>query len=107
MKVPNPSYLCENTFRLIVIGSSITFFLLMSFVDLIQTLLTFMLIICNRISYMIQTIMSSSPMSRGRQGPVFKTTKQITYESTIIISNIQMLVLMVTILTFAVALGIV
>jgi len=35
MKVPNPSYRFENTLRLIVIGSSITFFLLMSFVDLI------------------------------------------------------------------------
>jgi len=70
MKVPNPTYLFENTIRLIVIGTSITFFLLMSFMDLVQTLITLVLIMFNRIKYAMRSIISSSPMSydpaRGR-----------------------------------------
>ena len=112
MKVPNPSYLFENTVRLIVIGSSITFFLLMSFVEIIQAIITIFAILFNRLTHFFSAIFSSSIGSRTRysnhstpQGSIYKSTNQLSYESTIIISNIQMLCLMITIIIFATSLG--
>lgn len=88
----------------------------MTFADIVQTMLTLLCIVFARVAYCVRNIFSSSPLigfsfnmynsPANREGSNdYKSTKQITYESTIIISNIQMLVLMLTVLCFAVALG--
>lgn len=55
-KVPNPAYIYENTIRLIIIGSSISFFLVMAFVDCIQTFSNMISIAFNRISYCLRKV---------------------------------------------------
>jgi hypothetical protein len=116
MSKPNPRYIFENTIRLIVIGSSITFFLLMSIVECTQVFVTAMCVAYDRIQHTFYRILSRTPligfslnMYKNQNSPrttnELKSHKQIIYETTIILSNLQMLVLMLSIIAFAIGLG--
>lgn len=107
--MPNPAYVYENTIRLIIIGSSISFFLVMSFVDMIQTLVILCASTTNRVIYCFKklhaTIYKLLGQPSGAQAPEYISMKQITYESTLIVSNVQMLLMQMTVVAYAVILG--
>lgn len=100
MRAPNPTYVFENTIRLIIIGSSISFFLLMCLMELVQCLVTAIYTALNRIGNCVKKLFSSSPMMAfssnmynspnvsKQGGSDYKSSRQLEYETTIIISNL-------------------
>lgn len=100
LRRPNPSYVVENTIRLTIVGCSISFFLIMSCLEVLQSAIIGVNFVHQRAKHVFSRISSRKSPERLR------SAKEIAYDSTIIISNVQMFVIMLTVACSAIVLGI-
>lgn len=99
LRRPNPTYVFENTIRLMIVGCSISFFMVMLFLDLLTGFAVALNFAYNRISSAFQIL------RKKNDGQSFASLKEIEYNSQLIVSNIQMFVIFMTVACFAVVIG--
>ena len=100
LRKPNPSYYVENTVRFIIVGCSISFFMVMLFLDILTAAVMLLNSPSTRIRTFFQTLRKSS-----NDSTIFVSLKEIEYNSQVIVSNIQMFVIFVTVACFAIVIG--
>lgn len=84
----NPTYVFENTIRLIMIGVSISFFQQIAFTEVIQLIYSLFCILYNYMGIFAQQAYSMIGSSSYRRTKKQLSNKEVCRQSTILISNI-------------------
>ena len=98
-------YTINNLVRLVIVGSSISFFMIITCMELAQTLVT---AIYRANQNFIRTLNLKDLGSLNRHGELKQMSQtQIIFNSQLIVSNIQMLVVLLSVCTFGVTFGVI
>ena len=100
LRRPNPSYRVENTIRFVVVGCSISFFLIMMFLDILTGIVLSLNFIYCRLRYLVAAL-----SFRRNETQKCASNGEIQYNSQLIVSNIQMLVIFLSVACFGLVIG--
>ena len=91
-------YTLNNLIRLVIVGSSISFFVIISMLEILQIIITFSY---GQISKYIAN------RDKGKAEVRTLTQTQIIYNSQFIVSNVQMFIVLLAVCTFGVVFGVI